>query len=256
MYLFVGKRRTTLFFTLGGVRDSLDEDSMGTAGSVVFGVSAVVAVPFGAVAALLALPAVLSSVISDKFTERNRKKKYMKQKAQFMMKWTDEHLNNIRANETMIYDYILESYFKVFENQISEICDKKIPAIIASDSIQVQKIHSDHRTAKDILQDYQLIQLRLDTIFGKLRLYGLRYFDDSFNFLSIDSITMDTDIEIGQFSTVYRVSLHQQDDPRKAMLKVMGHSNRGSELFNSLNEVDCLRYGNNHKLIHTIVSKI
>ena len=244
-----------MFDTFGGVRDSLDEDSMGTAGSIVFGVSAVVAVPFGAAAALLALPAFLSSVINEKFTEKNKIKKYMKHKAQFMAKWTEEHLGNIRSNETMIYDYIFESYFKVLENHISEICDKKIPAIIASDSIQVQKIHSDRRTAKDILQDYQLIQLRLDTIFSKLHLYGLRYFEDNFNFLSIDSITMDGDIELWQFSTVYRVSLHQQDIPRRAMLKVMGHSNRESELFNSLNEVDCLRYGNNHKLIHTIVSK-
>ena len=205
----------------------------------IFGVSASLGLPAEAATKLVKLP--IRAMIAGKFHEVRDQNRYNKNKAKLMAKWAECHLNELLTDEN-INNYIFMTYFKFLQDQICDICDKKIPAIIESDRLMVQMIMSDRRTAKDILQDFQPMQISLDYICIQLCLYEMQYYDKELNVVSLESVTLIREIGTGQFSTEYRVTMQQKDVPqREATLKVMKHSNEESETLDSLKEVECLR---------------
>jgi len=213
-------------------------------GLILFG-STIIALPFALAGLVLALPALIPAGIIasfDRYVEYKQKKEYSKNKASAMAEWTKQHIQVLFTPEN-IRALVFDSYFKYFENQIHAICDKKIPAIIESDELQVQLIRSDNRTATEILQEFQPLQRSIDNGFDQLRIFRMRHLDNGYNPISFDALTMDREIAVGTLFTVYRIVLHPHDvaeteDTSQAAMR----SNVESELFNSLNEVECLRY--------------
>jgi len=223
----------------------LDSDDFDIESILILAGSSFIALPFVLAGLVLVLPTLIPSGIIasfDRYVEYIQKQEYAKNKASAMAELTKKHIQGLFTPEN-IRALVFDSYFKYFENQIHAICDKKIPAIIESDELQVQLIRSDNRTTAEILQDFQPLQSSIDNAFDQLRIFRMRHLDNGFNPISFDALSMDREIAVGTHFTVYRILLHphevaETEDTSQAAMR----SNVESELFNSLNEVECLRY--------------
>jgi len=233
----------------------LGSDDFGIGSALVFAGASIIALPFALAGLVLALPALIPVGIMaslDSYREYQQTKKYVKNKASCMAEWTKKQIEGLFTPEN-INALVFESYFKYFENQIHEICDKKIPSKIASDELQIQIIRSDNRTATEILQDFQPLQRSLDNAFGLLRIFLMRHLDNDYNLISFDSLTMDREIAVGTHFAVCRVAFHPHGVAEtKYTSKTTMRSNVESKLINSLNEVECLRYVFNIKRTRNI----
>lgn len=211
----------------------------GLGSKILFGVSVALAVPVAAVAGLLLLPISVPALIGVKIQDVQGLRMYNEKKATIMARWTKSHLKQLLTYHN-IYNYISMAYFEYLQKQIIEICDMRIPAIIASDKLMIQQIQSDQRTSTEILQELQPVQQSLDFICSQIRFYDMRHYDREFNFVSLESITLCGEIGAGQFSTEYRVTLkHKNIPPREATLKIMKYLHEEGK---ALDEVACLRY--------------
>jgi len=225
----------------GGFMSDVDIDIGG--GIALVGAS-ILALPFALAGLVIVLPALIPLGIFASFTklqDYKEEREYLKSKALYMEKWTTAHVKKLFTPEN-VNALVFESYFKYFENQILEICDKKIPAIIESDEDHIQNILRDNRAAREILQDFQPLQRSLDNVSGKLRIFFMRHLDKDRNYTILDSFTIGKEIVVGKTFTVYRVVLHPHDvTDTEDTSKAAKRSNK-SDLFESLNEVECLRY--------------
>ena len=201
------------------------------------GVTGVITIPFTIGAAVVLLPAAIPMYPVYLHLQGKDKKKFTQNKSTIMEEWAAQYFETLVTEENM-NSYILESYNKYFKQQIGELFENRITVI--KNSNKLQKAQSEYIHAKRILQGIQPMQMRMENMISQLRLYILRYTDKSA--VSVDSIVIDREVGIGEFSTLYRVVMHQRNAPqRDVILKVMRHSRRGREVFDSLNELDCLR---------------
>jgi len=197
------------------------------------GVTSLVSIPFVIGASVAWLPAAIPMYPAYRYLQGKDKRKYIKNKSTIMEEWAAQYFE-ANVTEEYINSYMLESYNKYFKQQIGELFEKRINVI--KDSNKLQKAQREYIHAKRILQSIQPMQMRMENMIGQLRLYTLRYA------VSVESIFMDREVGIGEFSTVYRVVMHETNAPqRDVFLKVMRHSTRGREVLDSLNELDCLR---------------
>ena len=203
------------------------------------GLTSIAAVPFALAGAIVSFVAVLPMLGAVSVLSRSERKGYTKNKATLMAEWTKRYLEGLTTEEN-INAIIIEPYSKFFKQQIAELFEKRITVI--KDSNTLQKIQNEYIHAKRILQGIQPMQMRTQNIISQLRLYILRYPDKGADHISVASLFMYGEVGFGEFSTVYRVIMHEKNAlQRDVILKVKSHSNTGSEVFDSLNELDCLK---------------
>jgi len=206
---------------------------------IILVVSAPLWVPIVTAASLLFLPIGVAMLIRESFRDNSTKKEYERNKVKFMREWTEEFIKT-DLTEDNIHKIIFEAYFKFFEDQICELCDKTIPRIIEADRHQIQRIRDDRRTATEILREFHPIQKTLKDITGKTRLYSLRHYD--VDLVDVNSITLEREIGVGNFSTVYKAALRKPDVAQtEVAIKVLKQAMKGGELYTQLYEVECLR---------------
>ena len=208
---------------------------------IVLGVAAPLWVPIVTAASLLFLPIGVGMLIRESFRINSMKKEYERNKVKFMREWTEEFVET-ELTEDNIHTVIFESYFKFFENQICDLCDKTIPRIIGADRNQIQRIRDDRRTTSEILKEFLPIQKTLLGITGKTRLYSLRHYD--VDLVDVDLIKFEREIGVGNFSTVYKGTLRKPNVAEtEVAIKVLKQAMSGGELYTQLYEVECLRLG-------------
>ncbi|WAR24638.1 STY17-like protein [Mya arenaria] len=117
--------------------------------------------------------------------------------------------------------------------KINELCDKKIPDLIAADRLKVKKLQEDRRTAKEIFDDFQ----PLLTILGHLRLYKLRHV--ATDVIDVTQLRREKEVRSGHFSTVYKAHLQLTGDrgSRVVSLKVLKRRIDGDEMYTLLTEM-------------------
>ncbi|XP_052776478.1 dual serine/threonine and tyrosine protein kinase-like isoform X1 [Mya arenaria] len=207
---------------------------------IILVVAAPLWVPIVTAASLLFLPVGVGMLIRESIKVKSQRVAYEADKAGSMRKWTELIMSAMFTREN-IKEFIFETYFNMFEMKINELCDKKIPDLIAADREQVRNIQKDRRTAKEILDDFKPVQEKLMTILGHLRLYELRHV--ATDVIDVTQLRREREAGSGNFSTVYkaRLELPGEGGSRVVALKVLKRRLDGEEMYTQLTEVESLR---------------
>ncbi|WAR24583.1 STY8-like protein [Mya arenaria] len=207
---------------------------------IILVVAAPLWVPIVTAASLLFLPVGVGMLIRESIKVKSQRVAYEADKAGSMRKWTELIMSAMFTREN-IKEFIFETYFNMFEMKINELCDKKIPDLIAADREQVRNIQKDRRTAKEILDDFKPVQEKLMTILGHLRLYELRHV--ATDVIDVTQLRREREAGSGNFSTVYkaRLELPGEGGSHVVALKVLKRRLDGEEMYTQLTEVESLR---------------
>ncbi|WAR24587.1 hypothetical protein MAR_038256 [Mya arenaria] len=97
--------------------------------------------------AVITLPVRIAFVIADRIKCNSQKRAYKADKAGSMQKWTEMIIDDMFTPEN-IKEFIFETYFNMFELKINELCDRKIPDLIAADRFKVKTLQEDRPLKK------------------------------------------------------------------------------------------------------------
>lgn len=195
-------------------------------------------VPIVTAASLLFLPVGVGMFVRETMKARNQRNAYMKDKASFMQKWTDEIITKVFTKET-IRAFIENSYLALFKISIFQLCEHYIPKQIAADRRQVINIANDRRTSQEILSSFQPLQNSVREMLAKLLLFQLEHMAK--DVIDIKELQQSRQVGGGSFSDVYKTTWKHDNEEIQVALKVLKTKMCGVEMYRQLEEVEKLR---------------
>ena len=190
-----------------------------TGEKVVIGVASPIWVPLSLVALVIGVPVVGILAIKNKIEDKNKIKKYEKDKCVFMAEASANYLDDV-LNETVLR-FFVKDQLKEAKLCLKQI-ESRIPEIIKADELLFNQLRDETRSQKEIQDLYQPSVDDASCIRGHLAVFGLK----EIRAVDISSDELDWKEDIsprlgcGEFATVYQGMLKRNGVEQTVALKV------------------------------------